>query len=400
MKARTWPHPLVTAGTTAGAAIALAPGSLPREALIQGVLLAAFAGIGALIGMLASRFVPWPAARARKVTAAAGGLVIVAMFVQMIWWQLELRWALGTETLDLGWVAVAAAPSGFVAVGVALPSRIRMIGAVLAAAIALSVAPSPAGAAGSGESVAHKFTAVGAQSTSLRVYGELDTRDVTDRAQNLVKRWQAAGGMHRSAVVVAVPTGSGWVDPDALVGIESRMAGDVGVVALQYSDIPSWQAFLSSSAPARDSAIAVTAALIDAVNRSASPSRPHIYLYGQSLGAVGADAARQWAQDNRSGALCHTVLAGAPAGTASLSAASTTVLANGSDPVVRWSPRLIWQPPALASGITHDLPTPPWLPVAGFVQASADLIGALSFPAGHGHQYGTEQGHVIPFCPR
>jgi uncharacterized membrane protein len=372
---------------------------LPRDALIQGLLLAAFAGLGAISGMVASRVIPWPAARARKLTAVAGGLIIVTMFVQMVWWQLELRWALDAGTLGIGWVSTAAVPSAVVAVAAVLPSRIRIFGAVLAAAVALSVGPSPAGAAESRESVAHKFTAVGAQATSLRLYGELDNRDVSDRAQGLVDRWQAAGGMHRSAVVVAIPTGSGWVDPDALTGFESRLSGDVGVVALQYSDIPSWQAFISDSAPARDSAVAVTKAIIDSVNRSTAPTRPQIYLYGQSLGAVGADEARQWAQDHRPGALCHTVLAGAPAGSASVSAPSTTVLANGSDPVVRWSPRLIWQPPVLAPGITHDLPTPPWIPVAGFVQASADLIGALSFPAGHGHQYGTEQGYAIPDCP-
>jgi uncharacterized membrane protein len=318
----------------------------------------------------------------------------------MVWWQLELRWALGSEAFGIGWIPTAAAPTAVLAAGALVPSRVRLIGAALAAAVALSFAPSPAGAAGSGESVVQKFAATGAQSTSLRLYGELDNKGITRRADALVDRWQAGGGMHRDAVVIAVPTGSGWVDPDALVGFESRLSGDVGIIALQYSDIPSWQAFMSSSAPARDSAIAVTAAVIDAVNRSPFPHRPTIYLYGQSLGAVGADTARRWAAVHRPGTLCHTVLAGAPAGSATVSAPSTTVLANGSDPVVRWSPQLLWQPPVLAPGITHDLPTPPWLPVAGFVQASADLIGALSFSAGHGHQYGTEQGYAIPDCPR
>ena len=42
----------------------------------------------------------------------------------------------------------------------------------------------------------------------------------------------------------------------------------------------------------------------------------------------------------------------------------------------------------------------PWFPVASFVQTSVDLLGALSFPAGHGHQYGTEQGTRAPLCER
>ncbi|MCZ4548780.1 hypothetical protein [Gordonia rubripertincta] len=53
MSAPRWPHPLVSIGALVGAAVALAPGSLPRTGLIAGLLLAAFGGLGTLLGAIA-----------------------------------------------------------------------------------------------------------------------------------------------------------------------------------------------------------------------------------------------------------------------------------------------------------------------------------------------------------
>lgn len=395
---RTWPHPMVSIGALLGSAIALAPGGLPRDALIAGVLPAIFGVLGALIGMIAGHW--WSCGdRSRRITAKVCAAFSLGLFAQMVWWQSELHHAAGGQGVGLTWVFTAVAPSAAIVAACSVGRRVRVAGAVVAAAVALTALPSPAGAAESGESVAQKFVSADAGPGSLRVYGMLDGRDVTARAQATVERWQATGGMERNAVVLAVPTGSGWVDPDALAGFEDRLDGDVSVVALQYSDIPSWRAFVTSSEPARSSAVALASALIDVVDTAPESRRPQIYLYGQSLGAIGADAARMWVSDNDQNAICHTVLAGAPAGSAALAPPDTTVLANGSDPVVRWSPKLLWEPPKVPRSLSSDLPRAPWLPIASFVQTSADLIGALSFPAGHGHQYGAEQGLLIPRCP-
>lgn len=396
---RSWPHPLVSVGALMGIAIATAPGSLPRDAMIAAVLVAAFGVSGALIGALAGRL--WPCRnRSRRITTAVCGLFSLGLVAQMVWWQSRLHDAVGRQGVDLSWVLTALTPIAAVIAVCAVGRRVRIAGAVVAAAVALTVLSSPTGAAGPPESVSQKFVSAGAVPGSLRVYGELDDRDVSVRARATVERWQAAGGMDRDAVVVAVPTGSGWVDPDAMVGFERRLGGNVSVIAVQYSDIPSWRAFVTSSEPARSNAVAVVSALIDAIDIEPDSSRPQIYLFGQSLGAIGADAARQWVAHHHPGALCHTVLAGAPAGSATLAAPDTTVFANGSDPVVRWSPTLLWQPPRVPPTLSSDLPRAPWFPIASFVQTSADLIGALSFPAGHGHQYGTEQGLLVPRCPR
>jgi uncharacterized membrane protein len=341
--------------------------------------------------------------RPRRIAAAVAGTLGVAFFTAMVLWQNDLRNAMDTPAVDAYWILTALAPSAVVAAACVLGRRTRATVAAVAAAAALTVMPSPAAANGSADAVATTFVSALAQPSSLRVYGALDHHDDNDfdaRAAAAVHRWQVAGGLRRGAVVVAVPTGSGWVDADAMAGFEARFAGDVSVIALQYSDIPSWQAFLGSTGPARASAVAVVAALVDTIDTAPQSLRPDIYVYGQSLGAVGADSARRWMVTHAPHFLCHTVLVGAPAGTAALAATRTTVVANGSDPVVRWSPRLLWQPPEVPPTISKDVPTPPWFPVASFVQASADLIGALSFPAGHGHQYGIEQGLTVPSCPR
>lgn len=394
-----FPHPLVSAGTLIGAAVATAPGSLPRTGLIAGLLLAVFGGFGALIGSIGGRW--WACGeRTRRIAASFAGVLTIALFTAMALWQNDLRCAMGTAPLDVSWLLTALAPSAAVVLTCTLRRRGRVAVAVLAAAVAVTATPSPAGADGPADAVASTFVSARSDPSSLRIYGALDGRDVDLRAAETVRRWQAAGGMDRGAVVVAVPTGSGWVDADAMAGFETRFAGDVSMIALQYSDIASWKAFLSSSEPARRSAVALVSALADAVAEAPGSSRPAIYVYGQSLGAVGADAARSWMRQRAPDTICHTVLAGAPAGSATIAAPGTTVLANGSDPVVRWSPRLLWRPPELPPTLSSDLPTPPWIPVASFVQASADLVGALSFPAGHGHQYGVEQGLIAPRCPR
>lgn len=154
---------------------------------------------------------------------------------------------------------------------------------------------------------------------------------------------------------------------------------------------------MSGTGPASDSAVTLTAAVGDALDAAPAGRRPALYLYGQSLGAVGADAARRWALTSRL-PVCSTVVVGAPAGTVAHQADRRVAIVNGSDPVARWSPSLLWTPPAHAR--QPDLPQLRWFPVASFVQTGVDLLGALSFPAGHGHQYGTEQGTRAPLCGR
>ena len=68
-------------------------------------------------------------------------------------------------------------------------------------------------------------------------------------------------------------------------------------------------------------------------------------------------------------------------------------LQNASDPVVWWSPKLIWEQPdwlqePRGPGV---LPQLQWLPIFTFVGLSGDMIDSQSVPAGYGHVYGDNE---------
>lgn len=202
----------------------------------------------------------------------------------------------------------------------------------------------------------------------------------------------ALGGLRQRAVVIAVPTGSGWVDAAAVRGFEERFAGSVRILAVQYSEVPSWQAYVRSPASAGESAIA----LLDAVVTTLRGHRPEVYLYGQSLGAIGADAARQWSAAHHH-PLTGSVLVGYPGGHPAGVDPTRTVINNASDPVARLGFSLLWKPAASAAHQTENVPAPPWLPGLSALATVIDLFGSLDVPSGFGHRYGPEQaGESLP----
>ncbi|MEE2034335.1 alpha/beta-hydrolase family protein [Rhodococcus chondri] len=294
-----------------------------------------------------------------------------------------------------GAIAVVAAAAALIWVGAA-PAATRLTSAAGAAAgSAPPAAPGASGAPGSlvpWESLdaqGRRF-AVGAAETSVRVYVGLGSApDPRARAALAVRELQRTGGFDRGHLVVAVPTGSGWVDGRAVDGFEAAWGGDVAIVAHEYSDTPSWVTFLFDRGAATESA----RALVDAVRQhlAALPSqrRPALHVYGQSLGAIGGSAAFA---DTEPGP-CEALWVGPPAG--AVRAGRATVLANSSDPVVWWQPSLLWSPPDL-SHTRIDAPVPLWLPVVGFLQTTVDLIGSLDAAPGHGHRYGQDQVRCAP----
>ncbi|KQR98013.1 hypothetical protein ASG12_13565 [Williamsia sp. Leaf354] len=384
-------------GAAIGAVVASAPGSLPRDPLVHAATLGITMTVGFLagsaIGRLARLIGVGRGARVGRLSATAAAVVVAASMSISVWWQNVLRGAMGMPEIGTGWAAPSVA---VVAIGVAalvaprpttlLASVVVLTGIGVAQAAAAPVAP-----------IASSIEGASTTADRLVISGPFDARPVAERARDLVARWRAAGGARRGAVVVAVPTGSGWVDTDAAIGFETRLHGDVTTIALPYDDAPSWQAFVGGAADvARSSSVATLNALAGDLDDHPTHARPQIYLYGQSLGAIGADAARIWAR-HHGVAVCATLLAGPPAHTVAPRADRRVVVVNASDPVGRWSPSLLWRPAPRWPG-HDDLPRPVWLPVASFLQTSVDLLGALSFPAGHGHQYGPEQSANAPIC--
>ncbi|MCG7633692.1 alpha/beta-hydrolase family protein [Gordonia McavH-238-E] len=389
----SWPHPAVSVAVMLGYLAALYPGTLPRDATTTAVLTTVFSALGACTGMvLARRSKRRPDDQARRIVFGSC-LVILGCAVGMaVWWQNLIRSAVDVAPAGVGWFAAATLPAAVVVVAiVAVPRTAAVVAAGGLALTAGLLAPADAGA----DEQRLPVSSSAQQDPETLLRGELRIGEFDAAAADLTRRWTASGGLSARAVVVAVPTGSGWVDSAAADGFDSRFAGDVRILALPYDRVPSWQAFVSDRSGSAESAIAMVSALATVLDGVPAHERPRVILYGQSLGAVGADAARVWLENEHPSLLAETVLVAPPAETVTpISRTPRTVLANSSDPVVRWSLTELWRPHR-ATDDTHvrgpRVPDAPWLPVISFVQTSVDLLGALDGAAGVGHRYGSEQ---------
>ncbi|CAM3115933.1 alpha/beta-hydrolase family protein [Prescottella defluvii] len=437
--ALTLPRVSTTLALSGGAVAALAPSLLPRGPVPQGVLTGALAALawGAVSVMRRFR-------RSSAVERHRDGRVVALVLgvVALVWsvatanrWQNAVRAAMGAPTVGAGhWAEVAFWASGtcLALFGVirgtcSVASRLGPVRAVALSLVAGSVlvaaaAPATASAAsqhfrstsaridptlapGDPRSLVpwsslgaegRRFVAGVSDPRSVRTYVGLDSAPtVTARARLAVAEMDRAGAFLRSRVVVAVPTGSGWIDGEAARGLERRFAGDVATVGLQYSYAPSWATFLFGRADAEESARALFTAVSERIGQLPAAERPALHVYGQSLGSVGGSAIFDDAAD-RQARTCSVLWAGPPAG--AVRTDDATVLANSSDPVVWWSPSLLARAPDLHR-VRIDAPVPQWIPGISFLQTSVDMLFALDAPAGHGHRYGDDQGLRMPDCP-
>ncbi|OZC61187.1 hypothetical protein CH306_24095 [Rhodococcus sp. 15-725-2-2b] len=426
---------------TVAVMVSSAPSLLPRSAVTQAlftgtVMATALAAAWSARRVFGSRT---PARRCLQAwSAGVGAGISTCSFAANILWQNRLRISMDVGTVDWRYAAEVAAGAicvavvlcglGRAAVGIGgALGRGRSVIAVTIVGLASFVAapsvgsavsdsfsasnsvvddaePAPSSNTRSGAPASlvpwrtlgaegRKFVSGGLAPGTVRAYAGLDSAPTVDRRVALaVADLDRAGGFQRSVVVVAIPTGSGWVDENAVTGAESRFGGDVATVAVQYSSAPSWATFLFAEDDARSSADAVVRAV--ATRAASEPTPPDIIVYGQSLGAVaGSDVFLSIGRSDPG--ICGAVWAGPPAGAVNTDGA--TVVANSSDPVVRWSTDLLWSPPNTSS-TRPDAPTPMWLPGVSFLQTSVDLTAALDVGAGHGHRYGTDQGTSMQRC--
>ena len=75
----------------------------------------------------------------------------------------------------------------------------------------------------------------------IRVYVGMRSRtSMRERAELALEELKRVGGFERSVLVVATPTGTGWLDPSAVDALEYLHGGDTAIVSTQYSYLPSW----------------------------------------------------------------------------------------------------------------------------------------------------------------
>ncbi|WP_169743457.1 alpha/beta-hydrolase family protein [Knoellia sinensis] len=379
---------------------AMFPSFLPHLPVALGVM----TGMAWLIThAVVRRLVRRLAGRDRHLTGPTHVLAVVlggALTAYVLGWTLVaqngMRARIGMDPVSLADVGIAAG-TAVALVGVVRGlgwlwrhrSRVSRRGVALIAGLTLvTFAPASAQAASDSDQVLLTPSPVGA----VRAYAGLsDSEDDATRARIAVDRLAAAGGLTREHLLVAIPTGSGWVNPEFVRGVEERFGAEVATVSMQYDDRPSWMAYLFDRDGAVSGARALLAEVTASVSAMPAAQRPQVHVVGESLGATagqsamlapgaGGDAARA--------TVCSTFWLGTPGG-GRTGLPQETVAANPDDPIVHASPAMAWRPATESRA---------WLPVVSAVHAGADVLGSLAVPFGSGHRYGADQALRLQTC--
>ncbi|MFE1594454.1 alpha/beta hydrolase [Nocardia sp. NPDC058705] len=264
----------------------------------------------------------------------------------------------------------------------------------------------------------------------IRVYAGLESGDGVEAQTDVaIAELERTKAFDREVLVVISTTGTGWVDTTSAMAVELMYGGDTALVATQYSYLPSALSFLSD----RDKSMTMGRTLFDKVydRWSALPedARPKLLVYGESLGSQGSEGAFSgladirnrtdgvlWVGPPNSNRLWSEFVARRDPGTEEITpiyadgmsvrfAASADQLSkptpnwneprivylqHASDPVVWWSPDLLFgRPDWLTEKRGPDVsPAMSWYPIVTFWQVAADLPRAQTVSDGHGHNYG------------
>lgn len=263
----------------------------------------------------------------------------------------------------------------------------------------------------------------------LRVYVGLGSKETPqERAALALQELIRVGGFERSVLVVATPTGTGWLDPGAVDTFEYLHGGDTAIVTMQYSYLPSWITILVDPDRSSSSATALFNTVYDHWKKLPKDKRPKLYVHGLSLGALGSAASADlftvfedpiqggvwsgppfpssvWvgATRNRNpdspmwlpvfrdssmlrftGRECSLNQPGVRWGPMRF-----VFIQHASDPMTFFSPDLLYQKPAWLKGERGPDVSPylMWCPILTFLQTGFDLPMATTVPKGYGHDF-------------
>lgn len=124
----------------------------------------------------------------------------------------------------------------------------------------------------------------------VRVYVGLGAADTPEeRAALALAELKRLGGFERRILVVATPTGTGWIDEQAIGPLEYLHGGDVATVAMQYSYLTSYVSMFVEPGKATETATALLEAVYAHWTTLPRDARPRLYLHGLSLGSHGSE---------------------------------------------------------------------------------------------------------------
>jgi uncharacterized membrane protein len=263
----------------------------------------------------------------------------------------------------------------------------------------------------------------------LRVYAGMRSHDTfEDRAKLALEELKRVGGFERSLLVVAVPTGTGWLDPGAVDTLEYLHGGDTAIVSMQYSYLPSWITILVDPRRSLDAGQVLFDTIYNHWTTLPKDSRPKLYLHGLSLGALGSAASADlftvfedpiqgavWSGPPFPSTVWSNAVRGRNPGTPvwlptfrdssmvrftgrenSLDMAGRrwgpmrlAYIQHASDPMTFFSTDLLYRRPAWLVGERGPDVSPylDWRPLLTFLQIAFDLPMATSVPHGYGHNF-------------
>lgn len=124
----------------------------------------------------------------------------------------------------------------------------------------------------------------------IRVYAGLNVASKPkQRAELALEELKRQNGFDRSVLVIVTPTGTGWVDPAAMDGLEFLHDGDVASIAMQYSYLNSPLSLLFQPEYGAESSRALFTSVYNYWKTLPKNQRPRLYLYGLSLGAMNSE---------------------------------------------------------------------------------------------------------------
>ena len=266
----------------------------------------------------------------------------------------------------------------------------------------------------------------------LRVYAGLNSAATPEaRAKLALDELIRDGGFERSTLVVVVPTGTGWIDPEAIDTLEYLQRGDMATVAVQYSYLSSWLALMTEPDYGVETGRALFEAIYGYWTKLPKDTRPKLYLHGLSLGALNSQKSSDlydvladpfqgavWSGPPFSSPTWRMATNGRDAGTPEwlprFRDSSVIRFANqytsarmpdvpwgpmrivylqyASDPVTFFETSALYRRPQwMEQPRGADVSTSfRWFPVVTLLQLALDVASATTAPMGYGHVYAPE----------
>jgi uncharacterized membrane protein len=263
----------------------------------------------------------------------------------------------------------------------------------------------------------------------IRVYvGRAQADTPEDRANVALEELKRLGAFERKILIVASPTGTGWLDPGGHDPIEYMHDGDIATVAVQYSYLQSPFALIFETQSGLEQATATMQTVYRYWKSLPEEDRPAFYAHGLSLGAWSSmysfdlfevindpiqgalwtgppfpSALWNKATEARNVASSYVLpivgdgilvrfmsqFDGLDRATADWGRLRIAYLQYASDPIVFYEPNSVWRSPEWmreppAPDVSPDMR---FMPVVTQFQLVVDMILALAVPPGYGHSY-------------